>query len=133
METEILRGAKVRITTESARVGNTVTPIADMQAVVLVEADHSIKLVPKVLLIAGPVAGVAIDLLFNALAPAILVCLIIMGFGAALLRGSWLHQVRARLPSGRSIALYRTPRISDARLFHAALQKALELRASTSA
>jgi hypothetical protein len=61
-EIEILRGAKVRVTTETALVGNGLTPISQIQDVAFVEADHHIKLAPRILLIAGPIVGAAVYL-----------------------------------------------------------------------
>ena len=62
METEILRGAKVRVTTQAATIGGKTTPIADIAGASFVEADHRITLVPKILLIAGPIVGAALYL-----------------------------------------------------------------------
>lgn len=128
METEILRGAKVRITTETAQVGNDVTPIADIQETVITEADRGIRLLPMVFFITGPLAAAAVQIVFSAFVGALAVCIAVMGVGAVILRNRWQNQVRVRLRTGRSIALYRTTRIADARLFHAALQKAMEMR-----
>jgi hypothetical protein len=128
METEILRGAKVRITTRTAQVENDLTPIADIEDAILTEANHGIRLIPTLVLIAGPIIASAIQILTNQFVIALIACLVVMGFGAVLLRERWLNQVRVRLKSGRSTSIYRTPRIADARLFHAALVKAMELR-----
>jgi hypothetical protein len=43
-------------------------------------------------------------------------------------RDSWLHQVNVRTSDGASRTLFRTSKKGDALLFHAATQKALELR-----
>jgi hypothetical protein len=51
-----------------------------------------------------------------------------MAAGVWLYRDSWLYQVTARLTGGKLITLYRTSRKGDALLFHAALEKAIELR-----
>lgn len=128
METEILRGAKVRITTETAQVGNDVTRIADIQETVITEADRGVRLLPMVFFITGPLAAAAVQIVFNAFVGALAVCIAVMGIGAVVLRNRWQNQVRIRLNTGGSIAIYRTPRIADARLFHAALLKAMELR-----
>ena len=133
METEILRGANVRITTETAQVGGDVTLIADIREAVLAESDHGIRLLPMVFFIFGPLAAAALQIFFNAFLGALIVCIAIMGIGAVILRNRWQNQVRVRLNTGRSIAIYRTPRIADARLFHAALLKALELRTTPEA
>lgn len=130
METEILRGAKVRVTTETAKVGEDVTPIADIRECVMVEADHTIRLLPKVLFVLGPVIGTAIFYFTGLYGRSSAVGLAILAVGAFLLRDSWMHQVNARLADGRSITLYRTGKKGDALLFHAAVEKARELRAS---
>ena len=59
METEILRGANVRITTESARVGTTLTPIAGITDAALTEADHRIRRLPAIFFFAGPILAAA--------------------------------------------------------------------------
>lgn len=130
METEILRGAKVRVTTETAKVGEDVTPIADIRECVMVEADHTIRLLPKVLFVLGPVIGAAIFYFTGLYGRSSAVGLAILAVGAFLLRDSWMHQVNARLADGRSVTLYRTGKKGDALLFHAAVEKARELRAS---
>lgn len=128
METEILRGANVRITTESARVGTTLTPIAGITDAALTEADHRIRRLPAIFFFAGPILAAAIQIVTGQFVTAGLACLAVMGVGGVFLRDSWLHQVTARFSTGRSRTLYRTQRLGDAKLFHAALQKALELR-----
>ncbi len=130
METEILRGAKVRITTRTAQVGDTLTPIAEIEDIALAEADHGVRRAPAILFLAGPLLAAAIQIVTGQFIPAGLACLAVMAFGAMLLRDSWRHRVNARLKTGRWLTLYRTHRIGDAKLFHAALQKALELRAA---
>jgi hypothetical protein len=130
-EIEILRGAKIRVTTQTVTVGGKPTPVVDIRDASFVEADHSIKLLPKILFVAGPVAGAAIHLLTGQLAIAIIVGLAIMATAAILLRDSWLHHVNARLYNGHNFTLYRTGKKGDALLLHAAIEKAIELRAPT--
>lgn len=127
-EIEILRGAKVRVTTETAQVGNGLTPISQIRDIAFVEADHHIKLAPRILLIAGPIVGAAIYLIANSVPYGAAAGLVLMAVGAMLYRDSWLHQVNARLSDGSSATLFRTSRKGDALLFHAAVEKALEIR-----
>lgn len=129
-EIEILRGAKVRVTTETAQVGNGLTPISQVRDIVFVEADHHIKLAPRILLIAGPIVGAAVYLIANSVPYGAAAGLMIMAVGAMLYRDSWLHQVNARLSDGSSSTLFRTSRKGDALLFHAAVEKALEMRSA---
>jgi hypothetical protein len=128
METEILRGAKVRVTTETAQVGDEITSIADIRECVMVEADHSIRLAPKILFVLGPLIGAAIFYFTGWYGRSSAVGLAILAVGAFLLRDSWMHQVNARFADGRSATLYRTSKTGDALLFHAAIAKAKELR-----
>ena len=123
METEILRGAKIRVTTQAASVGGRTTPIADIAEAAFVEGDHRITLTPKILLVAGPIAGAALYLATLSFAIAFFA-----GVGVLIYRRNWLHHVRARLKTGASTTLYRTSKKGDALLFHAAVEKALELQ-----
>jgi Family of unknown function (DUF6232) len=129
-ETEILRGAKVRVTTETAQVGNGLTPISQVRNIAFVEADHQIKLAPRILLVAGPIIGTVVYLIANSVPYGAAAGLMLMAVGAMLYRDSWLHQVNARLSDGSSTTLYRTSRKGDALLFHAAVEKALEMRSA---
>lgn len=128
-EIEILRGAKVRVTTQAVRVGGRLTPVADTRDAAFVEADHSINLLPKILFVLGPIAGATIHLLTGQLVIAIIVGLAIMATAAMLLRDRWLHRVNIRLYNGQNLTLYRTGKKGDALLLHAAIEKAIELRA----
>lgn len=132
-EIEILRGAKIRVTTQTVTVGGKLTPVADIRDAAFVEADHSIKLLPKILFVLGPVTGAALHLLTGQLVIAIIVGLAIMATAAMLLRDSWLHQVNVRLYDGHSLTLYRTGKKGDALLLHAAIEKAIEMRTAPTA
>ena len=129
METEILRGAKVRVTTQTIQVGGKTMPVADVATAAFVDADHNLTLTPKILLILGPVVGAAIYLATLNFLAAFVTGVLIMAAGAWLYRSSWLYQVTANTNAGVLLTLYRTPRKGDALLFHAAVEKALELRA----
>lgn len=129
-EIEILRGAKVRVTTETAQVGNDLTLIVQIRDIAFVEADHQIKLAPKILLVAGPIIGAAVYLIANSVPYGAAAGLTIMAVGAMLYRDSWLHQVNAHLTDGSSATLYRTSRKGDALLFQAAVARALEMRSA---
>jgi len=128
METEILRGAKIRVTTQAASVGGRTTPIADIAEAAFVEGDHRITLTPKILLVAGPIAGAALYLATLSFAIAFFAGVAIMAVGVLIYRRNWLHHVRARLKTGASTTLFRTSKKGDALLFHAAVEKALELQ-----
>ena len=128
METEILRGAKIRVTTQAASVGGKTTPIADIAEAAFVEADHRIALTPRILLVAGPIAGAALYIATLSLAIAFLAGVAIMTVGVLIYRRNWLHHVSARLKTGASTTLFRTSNKGDALLFHAAVEKALELQ-----
>ena len=128
METEILRGAKVRVTTQAATIGGKSTSIADIAGASFVEADHRITLVPKILLIAGPIVGAALYLATLSFAIAMIAGVAIMAAGLLIYRRNWLHQVTARLKTGATTTLYRTSRKGDALLLHAAVEKALEMQ-----
>jgi hypothetical protein len=129
-EVEILKGAKLRVTTAAVRVGKETTAIDLISEIALVEADHRIKILPICLFVLGPVVGFTLLLQFGWLARAGLVMLLIIAVGAILQRDAWMHQVTARLADGSRTALYRTSRLGDARLFHAAVQKAMEMRSA---
>ena len=129
-EIEILRGAKIRVSTETAQVGDSLTPISQIADVAFIEADHRIGLVPRILLIAGPIAGAALYLLANSVLIGAVAGLILMAAGAILYRNSWLHEVTARLHDGATPTLFHASRKGDALLFHAAIQKAIEIRAN---
>jgi len=126
-EIEILRGAKVRVTTNAVEVDGEVTPVASIVDAVLVEADHRIRFGPMFLFILGPTIGVALYLTAGWAIPSLLAAVGIMALGGLVYRNSWLHEVNARLVSGASINLYRTQRLADARLFHVAVQKAQQM------
>ncbi|HOZ28774.1 MAG TPA: DUF6232 family protein [Hyphomonadaceae bacterium] len=130
METEILRGAKVRVTTQTIQTGGKTMPVADIASTAFIEADHSMSLAPKVLLILGPIVGAAVYLATLSFLYAMIAGVIIMAAGVLLYRNSWLHHVTARSPAGATRTLYTTSRKGDALLFHAAVEKALELRAT---
>ena len=129
METEILRGAKVRVTTQTIQVGGKTTPVADIASAAFIDADHSLTLTPKILLILGPIVGAAIYLATLSFLAAFTTGVLLMAAGAWLYRNSWLYQVTARTKADAHLTLYRTSRKGDALLFHAAVEKALELRA----
>lgn len=128
METEILRGAKVRVTTQTIQAGSRITPVADISDAAFIDADHRLTLTPKILLILGPIAGAAVYLATLSFLYAMIAGVILMAAGAWAYRNSWLYQVTARHTDGKLTTLYRTPRKADALLFHAAIEKALELR-----
>ena len=127
-EVEILRGAKLRVTTETARVGDELTPIASIREIALVEADPKIRRVPLFLIALGPAAGVFLFLELHWFNRGLVVMLLAIAAGAMLQRDAWMHQVRARLADGRHATLFRTSRLADARLFHAAVAKAMEMQ-----
>ena len=128
METEILRGAKVRVTTQTIQASGRTTPVADISDAAFIDADHRLTLTPKILLILGPIAGAAVYLATLSFLYAMIVGVILMSAGVWLYRDSWLYQVTARRTDGALLTLFRTSRKGDALLFHAALEKALELR-----
>lgn len=129
METEILRGAKIRVTTQTIQVGPRSTAVTDITSAAYIDADHQITLTPKILLILGPILGAAIYLLTLNFLYAMIAGLILMLAGLYLYRQTWLYQVTATGTDGKQTTLYRTPKKGDALLFHAAIEKALELRA----
>jgi hypothetical protein len=127
-EIEILRGAKVRVTTQAVAINGKSTPISEISSAAFIDADHQVRLAPKVLLILGPIVGAAIYLATLNYLAAFLVGVLIMAAGAWVYRQSWLYQVTATT-TGKPTPLYRTPKKGDALLLHAAIEKALELRA----
>ena len=129
METEILRGAKVRVTTQAIQASGKTTPVADIASSAFVDADHQLSLAPKLLLIIGPIVGAAIYLTTLNFLAAFLTGVLILAAGAWLYRSSWLYRVTAQTNTGAPLTLYRTSKKGDALLFHAAVEKALELRA----
>lgn len=126
-EIEILRGAKIRVTTHTVTVNGEVTPVADIVDAVLVQADHRIRFAPMFLFILGPTVGILFFLTTGWTFRSLLAALAIMALGAFVYRNSWLHEINARLESGASTTLYRTQRLADARLFHAAVEKAKQM------
>ncbi len=128
METEILRGAKVRVTTQTIQASGKTMPVADIASAAFIDADHRLTLAPKILLILGPIIGAPIYLATLNFLAAFVTGVLIMAAGAWLYRDSWLYQVTVRTHAGALITLYRTSRKGDALLFHAAVEKALELR-----
>jgi hypothetical protein len=124
---EILRGADVRVTTLAITVGKDVFPVFGLSDITLVEADHTIRLAPLSMFVAGPILGVAIYLTFGWPVRSLIVAAFFIAMGAMMYRDSWQHQVNARLSNGTSTTLYRTPNLGDARLFHAAAQKAVDI------
>jgi hypothetical protein len=126
-EIEILRGADVRVTTLAVTIGKNVFPVFGLSDVTLVEADHAIRLAPLVLFVAGPVLGVTIYLAFGYPILALIAAAGFLAMGAMVYRDSWQHQVNARHDSGPSLTLYRTRNLGDARLFHAAVVKAVSM------
>ncbi len=127
-EIEILRGAKVRITTETIEVEGERTSVAAIADFAMVEADHTIRLLPRVLFVLGPLLASALYFFLGWVTRSAAAGLAIIAVGAFLWRDSWLHQVTARFGDGASTTLYRTSKKGDALLFHAAIQKAKELR-----
>lgn len=127
-EIEILRGAKVRVTTQTISVGGKTTPVAGITSAAFIDADHQVRLAPKILLILGPIVGAAIYLATLNYLAAFIAGVLIMAAGAWIYRESWLYQVTATT-TAKPTTLYRTPKKGDALLFHAAVEKALELRA----
>lgn len=132
-ETEILRGAKVRITTETIEVDGKRTSVAAIAEAAFVEADHTIRLAPKILFVLGPLAAAALYFFLGWVARSAAVGFAIIAVGAFLWRDSWKHQVAVRLTDGVRETLYTTTKKGDAMLFHAAIEKALELRAAAQA
>ncbi len=130
-EIEILRGAKVRVTTQTISVGAKMTQVADIKSAAYIDADHQMTLAPKILLILGPILGAAVYLLTLSFLYAMIAGLILMLAGLYLYRQTWLYQVIATAADGKSTTLYRSSKKGDAFLFHAAVEKALELRAQT--
>ena len=128
-EMEILRGAKVRVTTHRVIVDDDITSIDDIGETAFVEADHRIRFLPLFLFVLGPTVGALFYLTVGWPVRSLLAALGIMALGALVYRNSWLHEVNARLVTGLSTTLYRTRRKGDALLFHAAIGKAMELRA----
>ena len=128
METEILRGAKIRVTTQTISVGAKATPVAEIKSAAYIDADHQMTLAPKILLILGPVLGAPVYLLTLSFLYAMIAGLTLMLAGLYLYRQTWLYQVTATQQDGKLTTLYRTPKKGDALLFHAAVEKALELR-----
>ncbi len=128
-ETEILRGAKVRVTTQTITVGQKSTAVADITSAAFIDSDHQITLTPKLLLILGPILGAAVYLLTLSFLYAMIAGLILMLAGLYLYRQTWLYQITATQSNGALTTLYRTPKKGDALLFRAAVEKALELRA----
>jgi hypothetical protein len=128
METEILRGAKVRVTTTSVRVGDRQTALAGLSDFTFAEADHALNLAPKILLVLGPLLGAALYLITTSFAASAGAGVAVMAVGVWRYRESWLHHVSAKTGDARRITLYRTSRKADALLFHAALAKAKEMR-----
>ena len=124
---EILRGADIRVTTLAITVGKDVTAVFGLSEVTLVEADHTIRLAPLALFVAGPILGVAIYLAFGYPIIALVAAAGFIALGAMVYRDSWQHQVNARHDSGPSVTLYRTRNLGDARLFHAAVAKAVAM------
>lgn len=131
-EIEILRGAKVRVTTQTISVGGKTTPVASLTSAAFIDADHQVRLAPKILLILGPIVGAAIYLATLNYLAAFIAGVLIMAAGAWIYRESWLYQVTATT-TAKPTTLYRTPKKGDALLFHAAVEKALELRAQPQA
>lgn len=131
-EIEILRGAKVRVTTQTISVGGKTTPVASLTSAAFIDADHQVRLAPKILLILGPIVGAAIYLATLNYLAAFMAGVLIMAAGAWIYRESWLYQVTATT-TAKPTTLYRTPKKGDALLFHAAVEKALELRAQPQA
>lgn len=127
-EIEILRGAKVRVTTQAVAINGKSTPISEISSAAFIDADHQVRLAPKVLLILGPIVGAAIYLATLNYLAAFVAGVLIMAAGAWVYRQSWLYQVTATT-TGKPTPLYRTPKKGDALLLHAAIEKALELRA----
>lgn len=128
METEILRGAKIRVTTQAVTTGGRTISISDIASASFIEADHRITLTPKILLVAGPIAGAALYLVTLSFAIAMIAGVAIMAAGLLIYRRNWLHQVTARLKTGTTTTLYRTSRKGDALLLHAGVEKALEMQ-----
>ena len=128
METEILRGAKIRVTTQTIAVGAKTTQVADITSAAFIDADHEMTLTPKILLILGPILGAAVYLLTLSFLYAMISGLILMLAGLYLYRQTWLYQVATTGADGKLTTLYRTSKKGDALLFHAAVEKALELR-----
>ena len=126
-EIEILRGAKIRVTTHTVEVDGEVAPVAEIVDAVLVEADHRIRFAPMFLFILGPTIGVAFHLTTGWTIRSILAALVVMALGAMLYRDRWFHQVNVRFASGASATIYRTQRKADARLFHAAVETAKQM------
>ncbi|MDP3493295.1 MAG: hypothetical protein Q8R82_09270, partial [Hyphomonadaceae bacterium] len=81
METEILRGAKIRVTTQTIQASGKRTPVADIASAAFIEADHRMSLAPKVLLILGPIVGAPVYLATLSFGYAMLAGLIIMAAG----------------------------------------------------
>lgn len=128
METEILKGPNLRVTTEAAQVGKTRTAIAGLGDLALSEGKSRVGLMPQVMIAFGLIAGLGLVFLQGSIPGGTTVSLMALAGAIVVYRHGLLHQVRARRADGSKITLYRTQRLADARIFHAAILKALELR-----
>lgn len=126
-EIEILRGAKVRVTTQTITVGAKSAQVADIKSAAYIDADHQMTLTPKILLILGPILGAAVYLLTLSFLYTMIAGLTLVLAGLYLYRQTWLYQVTVTT-TGAPTTIYRTPKKGDALLLHAAIEKALELR-----
>jgi len=126
-EIEILRGAKIRVTTQTITVGARTTPVAGIKSAAYLDADHEMTLTPKILLILGPILGAPVYLITHSFLYAMIAGLTLMLAGLAVYHQSWLYQVTVTT-NAKPTTLYRTPKKGDALLLHAAIEKALELR-----
>lgn len=127
-EIEILRGPNVRVTNAIAQADGREASIMSIADFALVEANPGIQIVPGAFMVIGPVVGLFLALEFGQAGPGGLVAILSAIGGALLWRESQTHSVTVRLIDARSFTLYRTQRLADARLFHAAIAKAIELR-----
>lgn len=132
-ETEILKGPNIRVTTEAVQVGNARTAIADICDIALVEADRRIRLAPQAAFGVGVAGGLAAFFFLGWINRAIGIVMLGLTIGLILYRDSITHQVNIRFGDGSSDTLYRTRRLADARIFHAAILKAIELRETANA
>jgi hypothetical protein len=126
-EIEILRGAKVRVTTQTITVGAKSAQVADVKSAAYIDADHQMTLTPKILLILGPILGAAVYLISLSFLYAMISGLVLMLAGLWFYRQTWLYQVSLTTTAAPT-TIYRTPKKGDALLLHAAIEKALELR-----